>query len=375
MKGAEKTLKRLLSLACILATLLTAVACASSNGPAQSNPAASGASASQPPETPPSPGTSSMTADEKAANADITMKLGTKMTADGTEGKAFQKFADLVYEYSGGTIYVEVYPSEQLGNQTTQISNTIMGSQELFVESGDVFSVFTKEFELTSIPFLFPSYEDYWNFVAGDFGRQQEATLDANGLVLLNTNRDWVRGPDRVLGCAKKPVQTVEDLRGLTFRCWDSAKYMDGYAALGANPLVVAWSESYLAMKQGTIDSVTTTMISYYDAGFGEVGKYISVINEFPQELFLVINKDLYQTLTPEQQKWLHDAANDAATYSNESLGAAWEEAVTKLEEMGCTIYEFDTAGANAALRGYFIKMEDAGELPAGLCAQLGYRG
>lgn len=371
MKGTRKTWKRLLSFACVLSVLLALAACGNSNTPAQSGtptPAQSPAQSAAPQD----PGT--MTADEKAANASVTMKLGTKMTADGIEGQAFQKFADLVYEYSNGDIYVEVYPSEQLGNQTTQISNTIMGSQELFIESGDVFSVFTKEFELTSIPFLFPSYDDYWNFVSGDFGRQQEATLEANGLILLNTNRDWVRGPDRVLGCSKKAIQTVDDLKGLTFRCWDSAKYMDGYATLGANPLVVAWSESYLAMKQGTIDSVTTTMINYYDAGFGEVGKYISVINEFPQELFLVINKDLYNSLTADQQKWLHDAANDAATYSNESLNAAWDDAVAKLEEMGCTIYEFDTAGANAALRDYFIKMEDAGDLPEGLCAQLGYR-
>lgn len=361
----KKTLRRLLSAMCVLSMVFSMAACGST-----ANTSASDSTASQSTQK----DLSTLTPDEKAANAEITMKLGTKMVADGVEGKAFQKFADLVYEYSGGTIYVEVYPSEQLGNQTTQINNTIMGTQELFVESGDAFSIFTTDFELTQIPFLFPSYEDYWEFVAGDFGRQQEQVLEDNGLILLNTNRDWVRGPDRVVGCVSKPLETVEDLKGVTFRCWDAPKYMDGYAQLGANPLVVAWSECYLALQQGTIDAVTTTMINYADAGLGEVCKNISVINEFPQELFMLINKDVYERLSDEQKQWMHDAANDAAVFSNESLNDAWEEAVAKLEDQGCTIYEFDTAGANAALQSYFIKLENQGTLPSGLCEQLGYR-
>lgn len=385
-------MKRLLKLVCVLSTALFLAACGGNTNSANNNDNTSAdnkenmsnvestsnvesASAEESINSTESvKNTDNLTADEKAAKADITMKLGTKMVADGVEGQAFQKFADLVYEYSGGTIYVEVYPSEQLGNQTTQINNTIMGTQELFIESGDAFSIFTKDFELTQIPFLFPSYDDYWEFVAGDFGRQQEQVLAENGLILLNTNRDWVRGPDRVLGCTTKPIQTVEDLKGVTFRCWDAPKYMEGYSELGANPLVVAWSECYLALQQGTIESVSTTMISYYDAGLGEVAKNISVINEFPQELFLVINKDIYDGLSDEQKQWLHDAANDAAKYSNENLDAAWENAVAKLKDQGCTIYEFDTAGANAALHPYFIRLEDNGELPAGLCEKLGYR-
>ena len=363
----KKTLTRLLSTVCVLSMVFSLAACGKKEDP---KPSTSGSSTSQGEQKDPS----TMTPDEKAANADITMKLGTKMVADGAEGKAFQKFADLVYEYSKGTIYVEVYPSEQLGNQTTQINNTIMGPQELFVESGDAFSIFTTDFELTQIPYLFPSYDDYWEFVSGDFGRQQEQVLEDNGLVLLNTNRDWKRGPDRVAGCVSKPLQTVNDLKGVTFRCWDAPKYMDGYARLGANPLVVAWSECYLALQQGTIDAVTTTMINFADAGFGEVCKNVSVINEFPQELFMLINKDVYERLSDEQKQYMHDAANDAATFSNDSLDTAWDEAVEKLKGQGVTIYEFDTTGANAALQPYFIELEDAGKLPAGLCAKLGYR-
>ncbi len=73
-------------------------------------------------------GGTTQAASNTAASGDVVkLSLATKVAADSFEGKSFQDFADLVKEYTNGTVEVTVYPSEQLGDSTTVVSNMQLG--------------------------------------------------------------------------------------------------------------------------------------------------------------------------------------------------------------------------------------------------------
>lgn len=302
----------------------------------------------------------------------ITLKLGSKMTADSLDGQTYQRFADLVKEKTNGAIVINVYPSEQLGDQPTQINNLKLGVQELYAESGNSLTGLSNLFEVTNIPFLFKDNEQYTEFVKGEFGKQQEAALEQNGLKLLNTNRGWLRGPYRIIGSVK-PIKTVEDIKGLRFRSWDSDLYMSAWSILGAKPLVVAWSETYLALQQGTVDSVTTTIDGYRTQKFPEVAKYITDISEMPQEIFCIMNLNVFNKLTKEQQQACIDAANEAAEWSNSQLNSITESHVEEMKAEGCEFFKMDTTKCTEMLMDYYRDLEKKGTLPKGILKTLGY--
>lgn len=302
----------------------------------------------------------------------FTLKMGTKMSEESLEGKAFQMYADLVEEKTEGTVKVVVYPSEQLGDATTQINNLAMGTQELYAESGNYFSGYTNMFEITNIPYLFQSNEQYIELVQGDFGKEQAAVLEENGFKIMGYNRDWVRGPYRVI-CSTYPLQTAEDIRGLRFRTHESDLYMKCWSILGAEPTVINWSEVYLAIQQGTVQAVASPVSQVEDMGFHEVAPYITDISEYPQEILVVMNKAVFDSMTPEQQQACMEAADEAAAWSNAQLDDEVAASIQRMEEAGATFYKMDTAPCTEALLDYFRELESEGTIPAGLLSTLGY--
>lgn len=309
-------------------------------------------------------------ASEPASSASTTdvvvLKCGTKMSTESVEGQAFQHFADLVAEKTNGTVQVDIYPSEQLGDTTTQMDNLQLGTQDLYIEGIALWARYDSVFDYGNIPFLFTSYEDYQAKTLGDVDAKEQEVLLANGMRMLTTDRDWIRGPYRVLVTTEPfSVESVKDLR---IRSFDSAIYGTAWSKLGANPLTLAWSDVYMGLQQGTIAAAASPVSLVYDMKFTEAAKYVNIINEFPQEIGVVMSEKSYQALTPDQQAAMIEAANEAAKWSNELLYKATDELIEKMEtEHGATFVEIDTTPLHDQLIPWFQELEAQGTIPAGL--------
>ena len=55
------------------------------------------------------------------ASAEV-WRLSSMMTPDSFEGQAYQRFADLVEEYTDGDITVRIYPNEQIGSMDSVVA-------------------------------------------------------------------------------------------------------------------------------------------------------------------------------------------------------------------------------------------------------------
>src|SRR5690606_26012867 len=104
-----------------------------------------------------------------------------------------------------------------LGKGTTQIDNMILGTQDMYAEGITYFQDYDSRTELSSVPFLFRDFEHYQKFNTGEIGLDIQETLIENGMRILNTERNFVRGPYRVL-LSTRPVKSVDDLQGLKVR-------------------------------------------------------------------------------------------------------------------------------------------------------------
>lgn len=313
---------------------------------------------SNPPTAQPAQSTPSAQPAQPAKVQPIVLKLGTKMPPENPEGVAFQKFANLAAEKSGGRLKVEVFPSEQLGTGTTQIDNVVLGTQDMYAEGSTFLDRFAKDFRVSSIPYLFNSNEHYKNVMKGAVGQEMQQAIIAKGLRIINTERNFVRGPYRVI-CAKKPIKTLDDLKGMKFRSFESEIYAKAWNNLGANPTVIAWTETYLALKQNVVEAVTSPISLVYSMKFTEVAPHCSQINEFPQDVVIIINEKKFQSLSADLQKALVDAANEAGAFATGMLDTTVSADIEKMKkEHGAQFYQIDLKPFAEKMEPYFKDLE-----------------
>lgn len=294
----------------------------------------------------------------------VVLSCATKVTEDSFEGKTYQRFADLVKEYTNGSVEVQIYPSEQLGDSTTTVNNMQLGTIDMYIEGSTFYSGYGVDVSFTTSPFLMTEWEDYRELVLGEFGQQQMQQMERAGFKMLCTDRSWQRGPYYVT-CSTKPISSLDDMKALKFRSADSAVFMAAMGSLGVSTTVVNYSECYMALNQGTVEAVNCPVSNVESMAFWEVGPYVTYMNCYPQELWPVINLNKFNSLTKEQQDALIKAANTAAAESNEGLYSFTEEMIARLKEEGAQFnMDFDCGVLQEALHDYYVQEAKDGNVP-----------
>lgn len=86
----------------------------------------------------------------------------------------------------------------------------------------------------------------------------------------------WEVGPNH-LTSVKKPINSLEDLKGMKIRVQPIPVHVAAFKALGANPASIAWGELFTALQQGTVDGAENPFENIVDARLYEVQKHIAL--------------------------------------------------------------------------------------------------
>jgi tripartite ATP-independent transporter DctP family solute receptor len=300
------------------------------------------------------------------AAAEVVLRAGHISPPDSVEGQAIERFADLVKEKTNGEVTVEVFPSEQLGKAVAQIDSTIIGNQDIYFGGSPEFERFSDGLKLLGLNWVIPSQEAFrkvtkdpiWNEILLD-------PLQEAGLVVLASN--WERGPYRVM-VSTKPITSIEDMKGLKFRIAPIDSWRRTWEAVGTQNVVLAWTDVYLGLKQGTVEAVTSPISLVAPMKFTEVAKHIVRTDEFWQILVPAVNKSKFESLTPEQQNALKEAAQEAGEWfvaEQERLG--FEDIEKMKAEHGASFSKIDLQPGIELMKPVIKQMESEGFIPAGL--------
>ena len=90
---------------------------------------------------------------------------------------------------------------------------------------------------------------------------------------------------------------------------------MECYKRWGADATNMNWSETYTALQQKTVEGQENPLPAIDAASVQEVQPYCSMWNAIYDCLFFCINGDIYNNLTPEQQKVVDEAGQKAVDY------------------------------------------------------------
>lgn len=314
----------------------------------------------------PASSTSANVSQAAPAADSVTLKLGHQSNTNDPEGIALQWFADEVNARSNGSVTINVYPNEELGDANTMVDMTKLGTCDLTITSVANFATYNSYFNCGTVPFLYKDNTIAAELNAGDIGKAEMESLRENNLQLVNTGRNFYRGPYRVL-VSKKPINSVDDIKGLRFRAYENKVYMGAWEALGANPIIISWGETYSALQQGTVDAATSTIGQLYGMKFTEVAPYVTRINEYSAEAILVCNADTWDKLSADQQAVITQVSNEMGDKMSTLLDEAVQEDIEKMTAEGATFSDIDTDAFRTKLTDFYRSLEADGTLPEGL--------
>lgn len=144
------------------------------------------------------------------------------------------------------------------------------------------------------------------------------------------------------------------------------------YDHVGANPTVIAWTETYLALKQNLVNAVTSPISLVWSMKFTEVAPHMTITEEYPQDIVLTMSEEFYQGLSEEHQQILVEAANETGEENNKLIEAEVEEQLQKMkDEHDITIHEIDKQEWSEAFSEFHYQLEEDSVVPEGYIDQI----
>ncbi|PIE66282.1 MAG: hypothetical protein CSA26_01170 [Desulfobacterales bacterium] len=136
----------------------------------------------------------------------------------------------------------------------------------------------------------------------------------------------------------KKPLTSFDDLKGMKARSSSRWKLAD-LGALGAVPTSVAFSECYMALQTGTIDTVLTNVDAQSRAKLYEVAPHIMVAKEMWLAIpfMITMNEKKYQALPEELKAVFKQARENAVKRFTEYYPQTLASEIKGMEDKGVT--------------------------------------
>lgn len=273
-------------------------------------------------------------------------KLAHIRPADSVIERDLQAFAKEVREATDGRIDIRIYGSSQLGDYTVVQEKVSLGSVEMSCES--VSTQVDKRFLSYILPYVAKDYATAKkNFGTGTPYAEYCANLfDKQDIMVLANWPVYFGG----IGLVKAPEAPADPnashhikVRVPTMKTQEALADGLGYQA---TPLPFA--EFFTAAQTGMVSGIFGGGAENYYASFRDLLKCYIAANTHFENWPLLINKELFESLSPEDQKILLEksAAFEARRWEvAEADQTAYEK---KLEEAGWTVIHLTPEQQNA---------------------------
>ena len=162
-------------------------------------------------------------------------------------------------------------------------------------------------------------------------------------------------------------VMTPADLAGVNLRMPGTDAWQFLGKALGAAPTPMAFAEVYTALSTGAVDGQDNPLPTVVDAKFYEVTKQIVLTSHLVDLNYIAIGKGVWDSMTPEQQAKVQEAADAAAESGRQKQLQKEEELVAFLTEQGLDVYEPDLEAFRTHVQGMYLESEFAETWPEGV--------
>ena len=266
--------------------------------------------------------------------AEYKIRVANPVAADHSWGRAAVVFKEELEKLSGGKIAVDVHHVGALGKVRETMEMVRMGTLESALGGVAHIQRNVPELGITVLPFLWKDLTRLFEVLDGPNGKE----LDKRLLVAGFLNLGFFDNGFRHVTNSRKPILSVEDLKGLKIRTLPTPVHIAYFKALGASPTPMDWTELFEALRTGVVDAQENPPAMVYTAKFYEVQKYYSLTAHVNEVGAFVMSKTFYEKLPKDLQAAVGNAARKATLWQRVENEKDNQKFLKELEKAGMKI-------------------------------------
>jgi tripartite ATP-independent transporter DctP family solute receptor len=240
---------------------------------------------------------------------------------------------------TGGRISVQMFAAMQLGGEKEAIEQAQLGAIQLARVSVGALGPVIDDLNVVNLPFLFHNTAHMQKVIDGGIGQEllDRVTNNAKaGLVGLC----WMDAGARSVYNTKRPIQKLEDLKGLKIRVIGNPMFVDMMNALGGNGVAMGYDQVFSALQTGVIDGAENNPPSFVFDNHYTVAKYYTLTEHLIVPEMLVLSRKTWDGLSKDDQGLLTKFSREAQQ-DERVLWAQYEkQAMDKARASGVQIVE-----------------------------------
>lgn len=271
-----------------------------------------------------------------AQSAPVKLRFGHAHPVTDSQHIAALEFARKVKERTQGGIEIQVFPSNQLGNDNTMIAGVRGGTIDIEMSGNPYFTGIEPKLNVLDLPYLFENMTHVAKVLDGSIGRSLLNDLESRQMKGLAF---WEIG-FRSLANSKRPVNKAEDIKGLKLRTTPNQAHIKAFQLLGAAPQPMPFAEVYSALETKAIDGHENPPSVMLSTKMFEVQKHLSLTKHAYTASIVVMNKGKFDSIKPEFQQIIVQEAINAAAFQRDLNARSESAALAELRKSGMQIVE-----------------------------------
>ena len=253
-------------------------------------------------------------------------------------GIAANIFDTKLKELSGGKMSINQFPGAQLGQEPQMLQKMRAGDIDFVITSTANASTVAPQAGVFSLHFLFRDQNHLAKSLA-DPGIAQafrdmtkESVTGARTLCLLTMGLRNMY--------SKKEVNSVNDIKGQKIRVQATKTEDTHFPAYGAQVVHMPFGDVYTSLQTGVVNIAENGINVYLANKHYEVAPVLSITEHEANNNCLWISDKTWNSLTPEQQKWVQTAADEISKKEPLMALQLEKDSAEKLKKMGVKVIE-----------------------------------
>jgi len=250
---------------------------------------------------------------------------------------------------------IRVFHSRQLGEESQTLEQTRVGAIDINRINVGAMGNVAPVLNVLAMPFLFRSIDHLHKVIDGRIGEDILAMLEPYGFIGLAFYDSGARS----IYTARRPVRSIDDLRGQRIRVQQSELMEAMVKSLGATAVGLPYGQIGTALTANLVDGAENNWPSYVAAGHHKIAPFYTVTEHAMGPEIVIMSLRAWDELSAEDRTIFRAAARDSTHYMREQW-LSWEKrsrkqavdaGVTVIDPIDRKPFEAATAGLRDGLR------------------------
>jgi tripartite ATP-independent transporter DctP family solute receptor len=238
---------------------------------------------------------------------------------------------------TGGRLSIQMYASMQLGGEKEAIEQAQIGALQLDRVSVGALGPVVDDLNVFNLPFLFRDTAHMETVIDGPIGQELLDKVTNNPQTRL-VGLAWMDAGARSLYDTKKPIKSIDDLKGLKVRVMGNPMFVDMMNALGGNGVAMGYDQVFSALQTGVVDGAENNPPSFVFDNHYQVAKYYTLTQHLIVPEILVFSRTTWDALSKDDQALIKRLGREAQLDERQLWNKVEDEAMAKMKAAGIEV-------------------------------------